>query len=69
LATRDYRACLEQVAAAAAAAGKLCGLLLHSRADIESHRALGFTHLAIESDLGILRRGYQEITVAAGFVS
>jgi 2-keto-3-deoxy-L-rhamnonate aldolase RhmA len=61
LVKREYRACLEHVAAAASAAGKPCGILLRDPADVEAHRQLGFTHLAIETDLGILRKGYQEL--------
>lgn len=60
-ATRDYAACVEHVAAAAAAAGKACGLLVRERAEIPQLRALGFTHLAIDSDLGLLRAGYRDI--------
>jgi 2-dehydro-3-deoxyglucarate aldolase/4-hydroxy-2-oxoheptanedioate aldolase len=61
LATCDYRACLERVAAAAGAAQKACGLLIRDLAEVDVHRKLGFTHLAIDSDLAILRRGYQAI--------
>ncbi len=66
LARRDYRACLEHVVAAADAANKPCGLLLRDPADIDPHRLLGFTHVAIETDLGILRKGYQELVRAKG---
>ena len=65
LANRDYAACLREVAAAAAAAGKPCGVLLRNSADIEPHRALGFTHLAVDSDLGILRESYRQTLLAA----
>ena len=61
LAKREYRACLEHVSAQAAAAGKPCGILLREPADVDTHRAQGFTHIAIETDLGILRKGYQEL--------
>lgn len=60
-ATRDYAACVEHVAAAAASAGKACGLLMRERSDVPRLRALGFTHLAIDSDLGLLRAGYRDI--------
>lgn len=56
-ATRDYDACLREVAAA----GKPSGILLRDRAESEKLRTLGFTHLAFDSDLGILRAGYQNI--------
>jgi 2-dehydro-3-deoxyglucarate aldolase/4-hydroxy-2-oxoheptanedioate aldolase len=61
LARRDYRGCLEHVAAASRAAGKSCGLLIRQPSDIEDSRKLGFTHLAMDSDMAILRRGYQDI--------
>ena len=65
LATRDYAACLEHVATVAAAAGKPCGLLLRDHAEIARLQKLGFTHLAIDSDLGLLRTGYQTLLAAA----
>ena len=66
LVKREYRACLKHVAAQAAAAGKPCGILLRDTADVELHRSLGFTHIAIETDLGILRKGYQELLRVRG---
>ncbi len=60
-ATRDFAACLAHVAEAAAAAGKASGLLLRDRADLARMSELGFTHIAIDSDLGLLRAGYQNI--------
>jgi 2-dehydro-3-deoxyglucarate aldolase len=59
--TRDYDACLAEVAAAASAAGKQSGILIRDSAEIAKLRNLGFTKLAIDSDLGILRAGYQRI--------
>jgi 2-dehydro-3-deoxyglucarate aldolase/4-hydroxy-2-oxoheptanedioate aldolase len=64
-ATRDYAAGLAHVAAVASAAGKLCGLLVRDRADLPRLRALGYTHLAIDSDLAVLRAGYRSILAAA----
>lgn len=60
-ATRDFADCLRHVAAAAAEAGKPCGILVRDTADLPRLRELGFTHLAIDSDLGLLRAGYQNI--------
>lgn len=60
-AVRDFAACLVHVAAAAAAAGKAGGLLLRDRTDLPRMLELGFTHIAIDSDLGLLRAGYQNI--------
>lgn len=60
-ATLDYAACLREVAAAAQSAGKACGLLLRQTDDAAALQALGFTHLAIETDITILREGYRQI--------
>ena len=60
-ATRDYPACLQEVAAAAGAAGKACGILLSHSDDAVSLQALGFSHLAIETDITLLREGYRRI--------
>lgn len=60
-ATREYRACLEHVVAAGRATGKPCGILIRDPAAVETHRQLGFTHIAVESDLSILLRSFQQI--------
>ncbi len=60
-AVRDYEACLSEVVTAAAAAGKQSGILIRNPAECAKHRELGFTHLALESDLAILRKGYQDL--------
>lgn len=60
-ATRDYAACLKEVAAAAESAGKACGLLLRQTEDTTALQALGFTHLAIETDITVLREGYRQL--------
>lgn len=64
-ATRDYAGCLAHVAKAAASAGKLSGLLLREHIERPRLHAIGFTHFAIDSDLGILRAGYQSILSSA----
>lgn len=61
LARREYRACLEHVVAVGRSAGKPCGILIRDPAAVETHRQLGFTHVAVESDLSILLRSYQQI--------
>lgn len=58
---RDYPACLREVAAAASAAGKQSGILLRNPADLPALQDLGFTLLGIDSDLSILRAGYQNL--------
>jgi len=60
-ATRDYVACLREVAAAAEAAGKACGLLMRQSDDAAAMLALGFTHLAFETDITLLRESYRHI--------
>ena len=63
-AERDYEACLKQVADAAAAAGKQSGILIRNPAEIQKHSDLGYTVLALESDLAILRKGWQQVLSA-----
>jgi 2-dehydro-3-deoxyglucarate aldolase/4-hydroxy-2-oxoheptanedioate aldolase len=57
----DYAQCLETVAAAARGAGKASGLLLRDSAELRRHRDLGFSAIAVDSDLAILRKAYQQI--------
>lgn len=57
----DYDACLREVAAAAKSAGKVCGLLTRQTDDAAALQALGFTHLAIETDITVMREGYRQI--------
>jgi len=61
LATRDYEECLREVAAAAREAGKACGLLCRHTDDHAALQALGFTHLAIETDITLLRESYRQV--------
>lgn len=61
----DFAECLAEVAASATAAGKSAGTLLRNHADLVPLRDQGFTHFAIDSDLGILRSGYQSILKSA----
>jgi len=55
-----YHECLSKVAQAARATGKQAGILVRSTNDITCLRDQGFTHFAVESDLGIIRIRYQE---------
>lgn len=57
----DYAACLREVAEAARAAGKACGLLCRQTDDFAELQALGFTHLAIETDIALLRESYRNV--------
>lgn len=56
-----YGQCLARVTRAARAAGKQAGILVRSMHDIQPLREQGFTHFAVESDLGIIRNQYQEM--------
>lgn len=59
--TPVYEDCLPKVTAAARSAGKQAGILVRSMEDIPPLRAQGFTHFAVESDLGIIRSRYQQM--------
>jgi 2-keto-3-deoxy-L-rhamnonate aldolase RhmA len=59
----DLAQCLDVVVAAATTAGKAAGILVRDPADVGRHRQLGFTHIAVDSDLAILRKAWQQ-TVA-----
>jgi 2-keto-3-deoxy-L-rhamnonate aldolase RhmA len=55
----DYAGCLTTVVSAAKAAGKTTGILIRDAGDLHAHIELGFTHVAVDSDLSILRKGFQ----------
>jgi 2-dehydro-3-deoxyglucarate aldolase/4-hydroxy-2-oxoheptanedioate aldolase len=57
----DFAACLQEVADAAREAGKACGLLCRQTDDFTALQALGFTHLAIETDITLLRESYRKV--------
>lgn len=57
----DFAHCLTSVVAAARAAGKAAGILVRDLAELPPHRDLGFTHIAVDSDLAILRKAYQRM--------
>ena len=59
--TPVYEKCLVTIANAARAAGKQAGILVRSMDDISALREQGFTHFAVESDLGIIRGRYQQL--------
>ena len=56
-----YDDCLATVSGAAASAGKQCGILLRRLEDLPRLQAQGFTWLAVDSDLAILREGFRRI--------
>ena len=49
-----------QPPAAAKSAGKQAGILIREPAEIPRYRDLGFTHIAVDSDLSILRKVWQQ---------
>ncbi|WAC20695.1 aldolase/citrate lyase family protein [Luteolibacter sp. SL250] len=60
-----YAECLGRVNEAARAHGKATGILVRDHSQYHHHLGLGFTHIAIDSDLSILRNGYQQILTLA----
>ncbi len=62
---RDYAACLRTVVAAADSAGKTAGILVRALTDLRAHIDLGFTHVAVDSDLSIIRNAYKQVLSAA----
>ncbi len=61
----DYAHCLRKVVAAAQEAGKQTGILIRDLTDLTHHHDLGFTHIAVDSDLAILRKSYLHIISSA----
>jgi 2-dehydro-3-deoxyglucarate aldolase/4-hydroxy-2-oxoheptanedioate aldolase len=64
-ATRSYEDCLAVVIDAAREAGKAAGILVRDVKDLPGLRQQGFTWLAIDSDLAILREKYRQIVALA----
>ncbi|WP_050027047.1 aldolase/citrate lyase family protein [Verrucomicrobium sp. BvORR034] len=54
----SYEECLVSVASAAQTAGKACGILLRDATEIPKFRDLGYTYLALDSDVALLRKGF-----------
>jgi 2-keto-3-deoxy-L-rhamnonate aldolase RhmA len=59
--TRSYESCLAEISNAAEKRGKQTGILLRNPDDLARFQTLGFTWLAIDSDLAILREGFRRI--------
>jgi len=62
----EYEDCLKAVVAAADQSGKQSGILVRNRGQLPALRDAGFSFLAVDSDLAILRAAYLEILAAAG---
>lgn len=56
-----YTDCVSRVVEAAKAAGKECGVLLRRIEEVEPMRQLGLSWIAVDSDLYILRKTYEQI--------
>jgi 2-dehydro-3-deoxyglucarate aldolase/4-hydroxy-2-oxoheptanedioate aldolase len=56
----DYASCLRKVASTAKDAGLSAGILLRDEGDVAPHRELGFSHIAVDSDLSIVRKAWQK---------
>lgn len=59
-----YPEALTRVSSAAQKHGKKAGILVRNANDIPSLKAAGYTVLAIDSDVGLLRNGYQKSLTA-----
>jgi 2-dehydro-3-deoxyglucarate aldolase/4-hydroxy-2-oxoheptanedioate aldolase len=60
-AAEDFEACLNRVVAAARAAGKAAGLLIRDPSELPHRLKQGFTHIAVQSDLALLRDAFRTI--------
>jgi 2-keto-3-deoxy-L-rhamnonate aldolase RhmA len=60
----DYSACLQKVTTRAKSAGLTAGILLRDASDVAPHRELGFSHIAVYSDLSLVRKGWQQLLEA-----
>ena len=54
----DFETCVERVAAVARAAGKAAGILVRDPAEVLVRRRQGFTVIAVQSDLALLRDAF-----------
>ena len=60
----DYEACLCRVVEAVRTAGKSAGILVRDPAELQPRLNQGFTHVAVQSDLAVLRDAFQKILQA-----
>ncbi len=60
-ATMDFNSAIKRVAEAAIKNRKQAGILVKNIDDIPQYTQLGFSCFAIDSDLGILRKGYESL--------
>lgn len=60
-AAEDFEVCLRRVSDAARAAGKCAGILVRDPAELPLRLNQGFTHVAVQSDLALLRDAFQQL--------
>lgn len=61
----DFAECLRLVVAAAKGGGKQAGILVRDLVDVPHYLEQGFTQIAIDSDLSILRNAYRQVLSVA----
>lgn len=59
--TLSYEDALKKVSESAKKSGKKAGLLMRRIDDFDQLKKLGYSCIAVDSDLGILKRGYQDL--------
>lgn len=64
-AARSYDECVDVIVKAARDHGKGCGILVRHADDKEKLKALGFTWVAMDSDLSLVREGFKKNLAAA----
>jgi 2-dehydro-3-deoxyglucarate aldolase/4-hydroxy-2-oxoheptanedioate aldolase len=57
----DFEACLNRVVAAARVSGKAAGILVRDPSELPHRVKQGFTHVAVQSDLALLRDAFRTI--------
>lgn len=62
---RSYEECLKRVVKAAKDHHKAAGILVRDVADFATLAEMGFNWLALDSDVGLLRKGYQSLLKTA----
>jgi 2-dehydro-3-deoxyglucarate aldolase/4-hydroxy-2-oxoheptanedioate aldolase len=58
-AAEEFEACLNRVVTAARAAGKAAGILVRAPSELPQRLRQGFTHIAVQSDLALLRDAFR----------
>ena len=58
---QSYEDCLKEVVNAANEAGKAAGILLRQASDLPHYEALGFTWIAVETDIAIVRESFLKL--------